>query len=431
MTHRHNAMDTELFMWIALFCILLFGVPAMYALHAGSINNALLELAHIELRPFTYFSDEAAIALERITAAKPEALTWEQMQKVLHYAGTWFRWPCALLLLLLGTVSLFMGRTKGLTRHFTMAKLIEHNASAFACLCPIVGKGKDLLSPESHDKGLWRIARSPIQFAVEHGLLLDEQGNVFSESDVLRNGLAYADLPAYGHAYLHEEQTTAILQEQLGKPFTEFADLSPCRQALATAFLAYAAGDKTTCMNVLDALSASYIEKDGQASCPIAEQEDFAKMFQGIWEKHKALLNNTLVLRHTSFELPWFMALLTLARKKGVLASSQFLWLRPFDRPLWYALNQCGGRAAWVEAFAAWAHYAAEEKTGKPIEQAHVAHAVLRLKETLAQSGILASKAQELESSGASIQGEMVFVPSESDPEYDAYADPSLNDEMC
>ncbi|MFI3272594.1 MAG: hypothetical protein R3Y11_10930 [Pseudomonadota bacterium] len=88
-------------------------------------------------------------------------------------------------------------------------------------------------------------------------------------------------------------------------------------------------------------------------------------------------------------------------------------------------------RAAWVEAFAAWAHYAAEEKVGKPIEEAHVAHAVLRLKETLAQSGILASKAQELESSGASIQGEMVFVPSESDPEYDAYADPSLNDEMC
>lgn len=58
-----------------------------------------------------------------------------------------------------------------------------------------------------------------MQFAVEHGLLVDEQGTTFTVQDALRNGLAYADLPAYGNALLDEQETATVLKEQLGKPF--------------------------------------------------------------------------------------------------------------------------------------------------------------------------------------------------------------------
>ena len=87
------------------------------------------------------------------------------------------------------------------------------------------------------------------------------------------------------------------------------------------------------------------------------------------------------------------MALLTRARHKGVLASSQFLWLRPLDRPLWYALNQCGGRAAWAEGFAAWAHYAAEEKAKKALAEPHITQAVRRLRDSLSTQGWLTDTA--------------------------------------
>jgi hypothetical protein len=86
------------------------------------------------------------------------------------------------------------------------------------------------------------------------------------------------------------------------------------------------------------------------------------------------------------------MALLTRARKKGVLASSQFLWLRPLDRPLWYALNQCGGRAAWAEGFAAWAQYAAEKKAGKALSEPHLSQAVTALREALSAQGWLTDR---------------------------------------
>ena len=52
-----------------------------------------------------------------------------------------------------------------------------------------------------------------------------------------------------------------MLTEQLGKPFEGYEGLSPCRRALAVAFLAYANGDKKGCVALLDAVSLSYREE--------------------------------------------------------------------------------------------------------------------------------------------------------------------------
>ena len=80
---------------------------------------------------------------------------------------------------------------------------------------------------------------------------------------------------------------------------------------------------------------------------------------------------------------------MTLARKKGVLACPQFLFLRPIDRVLWYALNQCGGRTAWIEAAAAWSHWQAEKKSGRAIPEPQIARAVAALEKNLAEQGWL------------------------------------------
>lgn len=430
MSQQHNGIDAHMFVLIAGILLVVLVLPTIYAVKAESINSAVLFLVQIQLRPFVPFSQEAQRAYESIAGLNPAMLSWEQMQQALHYAGSWLRFPCAFFLVLLGTASLMMGRTERLTRRFTMEKLLANNAESFACLRPIVGKGKELLSPESYDTGLWRIARSPVQFAVEHGLLAKSSEGFFTEKEVLQNGLAHPELPAYGQAYLDEEKTAKVLQGQLGKSFEGYRALSSWRKALASAFLAYGAGDKEACMEILDALSTSYIEVGNIPQCPIVEDEGFQEKLFALWQKYESVLNNKYMECHTSFELVWFMALLTFARKKGVLASSQFLWLRPYDRSLWYALNQCGGRVAWPEGFAAWAHYTREEKARKAILETHMAHAVSRFKETLAQSGILAEDANELVSSGEGISGDVVFYPAEKDPDYDAHADEDLDREL-
>ena len=308
---------------------------------------------------------------------------------------------------------------------------------SFPCLRPVVGRGKYLLSPESHDSGPWKIARTPVQFALENELLLDEQGKAFTPEQALKNGLPSTELPAWGNARLDEKKALAVLTEQLGKPFEGYEGLSPCRRALAVAFLAYANGDKKGCVSMLDMVSSSYNEIDGNADCPVLTDTAFEKRLKKAWARHKDVLSEKNMASHAAYELPWFMALLYRARQKGVLASSQFLWLRPMDRPLWYALNQCGGRTAWVESLAPWAHYKAEEQVGQALTEPHVDLAVTSLKDSLSAQGwltdIFIPPMFEQSFTPAVEQAEpvsdMVYAAAENDPEYDANDDPSLAEE--
>ena len=450
MNGRDNR-DDHLFLWCAFLILVFVVLPALYIAHADSVNRPLLTLAKAQIQVFTPFFDEAQTAWTRIAEADPASLSWGTMQKVLHYTGSWIRWPFALLLVLFGVAATFMGRVGGLVRRFNMESLLRNNAESFPCLRPVVGRGKYLLSPESYDSGPWKIARTPAQFALENELLLNEQGKPFSPEQALKNGLPSTELSAWGNARLDEKKALAVLTEQLGKPFEGYEGLSPCRRTLAVAFLAYANGDKKGCVSMLDMVSSSYNEIDGNVDCPVLTDTAFEKRLKKAWARHKDVLSEKNMASHAAYELPWFMALLYRARQKGVLASSQFLWLRPMDRLLWYALNQCGGRAAWAEGFAAWAHYTAEEQEGKALTEPHVAPAVASLKEALSAQGWLteifvppmpetvpvppadAAETSNSETETSSIESppdaDMVLCPPEENPEYDANEDEHLADE--
>ncbi len=447
-----DSRDDHLFLWCVFLIVVFVVLPALYIAHADEVNRPLLALAKAQLKAFTPFFEEAQTAWARIVEADPASLSWETVQKVLHYTGSWIRWPFVLLLVLFGIASIFMGRISGLVRRFNMESLLRNNAESFPCLRPVVGRGKYLLSPESYDSGPWRIARTPVQFALEHGLLVNDAGEPFTPEQALKNGLPSTECPAWGHARLDGEKALAVLTEQLGKPFEGYEGLSPCRRALAVAFLAYADGDKKGCVALLNAVSLFYTEENGQAGCPLLEDGDFAQKLKKQWERHTSVLQDKCLTVHAAYELPWFMALLYRARRKGVLASSQFLWLRPLDRSLWYALNQCGGRAAWAEGFAPWAHYMAEEKAGKALSEPHVAPAVASIREALSAQGWLteifvppmpeepstpsvdssSAGSPSVDSAGApsSIESppdpDVVLAVAEDDPEYDANEDPSL-----
>ena len=122
------------------------------------------------------------------------------------------------------------------------------------------------------------------------------------------------------------------------------------------------------------------------------------------------------------------MAILTLHAKRAsllllipmVAASGSFVMVR---------LNQCGGRAAWAEGFAAWAHYAAEEKAGVSLPEARTAHAVQRLKDTLAAQGWLTAMPKLFEPTGLHLDKDVVFAAAEENSEYDANNDLDLQNE--
>ena len=425
MNPSSDTRDGPLFLCCVLLLLVCVVIPASYASYSGSVNGPLLRLAMAQIGVFAPFSEEARAALSRLSALDPGTLRWEQMWHILHYAGSWIRWPMSLILLLCGVVVLISDRTGRLVRRFTMQRLLKNNAATFPCLRPVVGRGSYLLSRESYDEGLWRIARTPAQFALERGLLLDGDGLAFSPDQALRNGLPDRELPAWGNARLDEIKAREVLEEQLGKPFEGYGGLTPWRRALAVAFLTYAGGDKKGGVAILDAMSSSYGERNGRATCRILEDENFPQRLERLWERHSALLSERCLRRHGHFEAPWFMALLYRARRKGVLANAQFLWLRPMDRPLWYALCQCGGRTAMMEGAAAWAHYMMEEQAGHTLDSPHVASAVSSLRDALNAQGWLTDIFIPSASAAPSLP-EVILAAAEDDPEYDAHEDQSL-----
>jgi hypothetical protein len=60
----------------------------------------------------------------------------------------------------------------------------------------------------------------------------------------------------------------------------------------------------------------------------------------------------------------------------GVLPTSNFLWLLPLDRTLFFALNNVGRRSFHIEGAGAIAHYHAERVSGGPMASPQVDHAV-------------------------------------------------------
>lgn len=402
--NQEKSSNSTVFLLMALALGIFLGLPALYAAKAGSINAFLLDVAKWELRPFRIFSEDVGRVLAHLSQTPPEAFSWKQVLAALEYAGSWLRWP--LFAMLGGLFYLaWVGRGKSFTRRFSMETLLENNVRSFPCLAPVVGRGKYLLDPKSFDEGPWMMARSPLQFALEKGLLKDENDQPFTPDQALRNGLGEADMLAYGRGRFDRAKAMNVFHEQLGPEFMGVAELPPFRQALAAAFMAYAAGERKEAVAILDEMSLSYtqepkvdapprdgVEKMGpEPLCTVLEEPAFKERIGKALARHKDVLDEPSLTLHSAYVLPWFMALLTRARKKGVLAGSQFLFVRPMDRPLWYALNQCGGRAAWVEAFAPWAHYMAEEKDGKALKEVDMVDAAYSLEAALDALGWLYS----------------------------------------
>ena len=62
--------------------------------------------------------------------------------------------------------------------------------------------------------------------------------------------------------------------------------------------------------------------------------------------------------------------------QSGKLSTPEFLWLRPTNRVLFYALNQLGRKEAWIESVAVTAHFQVEQHYKKASHEAHITPAV-------------------------------------------------------
>ncbi|MCP4020540.1 MAG: hypothetical protein GY729_01740 [Desulfobacteraceae bacterium] len=396
-----------------IFTIMLFFFTALaggifliflYNKNTGPINAWIIYIVQLHLKAFSYLPGapgaDADLLLRSLDQCSPKDFTFAQVMSQISFVGGYLRWMVMPFLAGLFLVLLFSKKCMSVTDYYktrhTLKTLLKSQVKEFPCMAPVANRKKSLLD-EPLDKGRWRAARHPVQFAAAHRLLTYKNLSIDNKHLIRQNGLVNEDSYLlkdnnHRHIRLCTSKTRELFALQLGRPFKGFQSLKNHHTGLAAAFMAFGCGKKDQAQQLLDQMSLSFKE-------PAAPASEFkmditgAKKIINQYKNHPEF--KTFTGKHQAFINVWMVSLLEFARQKGVLTCPQFIWLRPMDRSLWYALNQTGGQTAWVEAAGVFAHFQAEETLGRNIPFPQMETAIQGFSAILESAGWLPSTSQQ------------------------------------
>ena len=84
-------------------------------------------------------------------------------------------------------------------------------------------------------------------------------------------------------------------------------------------------------------------------------------------------------------------------RDDGVVPCSEFLWLKPLDRRLWYMLNSIGRQTPFAEVGGPFAHWRAEKEMGRRCLVPMIDEAIKALETAVKEIKLTPKEMHELE----------------------------------
>jgi intracellular multiplication protein IcmP len=264
--------------------------------------------------------------------------------------GYYLRYPVILMLAGITSILYFFNPIQKFKQVYSMKQLRFLEQKNWPQITPIIKL--DLLNTPL-DEAPWAIALTPMNFCKKHQLLRedkDAKGKITGVS-------------------LIRGATFRVLSMQLG-PRWYSADTLPMHlQALFAVFALRICGNKKAADNLIEQLAASASGTN-------------KLNFAGVKELVQTYKNNKAINKVTSihaYVTTVMASLLNASREAGVLATSEFIWLKPIDRRMWYMLNSVGRPIAVAEIAGAFAHWLAEKKLGLPLATPMVEEAVTGL----------------------------------------------------
>lgn len=355
------------------------------------INTAILYIYKAELYLFQWIpNSDAKMLYEGFEWDKPQNHHADTMGTLGLLVGNYIRWPICIVIAVLATRSwIHHGVGDQFKRNFTFQSLLIESVKNFPCLAPVVGR--DILN-EPLDSGPWKVARTPLQYAIENELIVRADGKDLDKSLFIsqKTGMVNLRSPVtveHGHGYEFDSAAADVLfKKQIGDRLTSIKSLSDYKVGLIGAFMAFGAGNKDKGQGMLDQMSVSFVEGPGPVDLKI-DVEGAMELFNQ-YSQDAGMLDATS--KHRSFVNVFILALYKYAKQKGVISSSQFIWLRPTDRTLWYTLNQEGGREPWSEATMPFIHFRLEQMLGNTVEFIDTDIAISNYQDKLHKGGWIA-----------------------------------------
>src|SRR3989339_227408 len=278
----------------------------------------------------------------------PKSVIFKQIELLSGDVGIWLRYPVMLILLGMAAYLYFFHTSSRFHQSYTMKSLRQVEHENWPEITPIMGL--DLVKTPLL-KGPWSMALTPIEFCKQHKLLtLQPNKNNQMEWHLLR-------APAH-----------RLLTLQLGPLWRNPLQLPIHIQALIVIFIARAQRDRKIADQLIKQIAVS--SHSGQL--------DFTgvRSLMVKYANSKALI---WVLQRHAYVATVLATLLEIARTDGVLGTSEFLWLKPLDRKMWYMLNSVGRYTAVGEVCGIFAHWLAERAFKCPLKAPMVKEAVTGL----------------------------------------------------
>ncbi|MBU1629245.1 MAG: type IVB secretion system coupling complex protein DotM/IcmP, partial [Gammaproteobacteria bacterium] len=285
-------------------------------------------------------------------ALNPKAVPFHTVSVVAYQVAFYLRYFIAFVLIIFAILLYFRSSASRYKRKLTMESLRASILELWPETAPV--RDVDLVS-EDIEVGPWAMAMAPMRFAKKHHLLK----TVAASKETALAGQNQAK------AIVIRDRASRVFSMQLGKLWTNVHDLDAYTKALFAVFVTKAAHNTQEAKDLLQSIAES--SRSGSLD------------FSGAEERIKKYENLPFVKEVTdkhAYCLTVMASLLKLARLDGVLSSSEFLWLKPVDRRLWFMLNAVGRQTVAVEVAGPFAHWLAEKKLGRRIRTPMVDQAV-------------------------------------------------------
>ncbi len=312
--------------------------------------NKAAALLHLPQLDVSALRDVKQDMLEAI----PKDISFSQFLGMSVIVGEYFRYISMSVMLLMILFLLKFMRKGNFNTIYSMNKLRDEERKNWPQITPIHHLN---LTKEDICKGPWAISMTPLEYCKKHKLIRKPESGGETSWELVK-------LPAY-----------RLFTLQIG-PLWKSANVLPIHlQALFVIFI-LCVKDKR--------------EQADQLIRQIAESSRSGKLdFSGVKEVVSQYGDCDLIQwvssRH-AYVSTVLATLIKIAREGGVLATAEFIWLKPLDRKIWYLLNSVGRQTAVVEAAGAFSHWKAELRIKHRLKVPVIKSAIVALEVAIAES---------------------------------------------
>ncbi|MFN3234540.1 MAG: type IVB secretion system coupling complex protein DotM/IcmP [Gammaproteobacteria bacterium] len=323
-------------LWILI--ALGIGVGLVWYFFRSYIVAIFFKIKLWEIALLSFFTNNLESVKETIHILPPDGVTLDQLHLIAQQVGVYIRIPFVIAILALAFWVYRSGSAGAYRQTYNMETLAQLEKENWPQITPAVGLN---LVETPITQMPWAMSLTPMEFAKKNKLIIEEEQQQ-KEGELRRRTVL---------ARIDRGKANAMFTMQLGDLWQGVEALPDYARAIVAIFVARACRDTKAAYALIDQMARNFDNKKNTTDFSGADQ---------LWKKHINAKPVQVALNGHAYNLTVMASLLKLARYDGVVATADFLWLKVYDRRLWYMLNTVGRQTPFVEVAGPYAHWLVE-----------------------------------------------------------------------